>query len=687
MIRVIRSAALVLAVILLLLPATVYCLVYFLANSSFGRAEALARVSTALPNARISLGGMGVDARPFGLHLHDFDLRTTDESPILRAGLVEVRMDVRNLIDGERALDRVLLSDFDLDLTWDADGNLTQAAAFRTTDETGAADASPGGGDGGRGDLRDVVLAEGGFHLAGPAWELELGGATCAGRARVRPAATEANITCEVAGGKLLLRPPILPEPLEIGFGRLRIGSLEWSQRPGGTRVMIDGLEFEIDGRELAGSLLFTQKVGEMIPRGTLSLAGDLPPSLTRLVTAGRVSPHAGKSGELHFGLELRLTKETLELDLKDLRVDGRLDLPSGAVTGLAAEELKLSATMADRLSVGLTNLRFDSFAGDDLRAVGGRLSGGLTVQLAEGELGVLIALAAEPDPKLEPPPATSMHLRVDGAELRRLHAGETALEDLVLGETLVTAEAHQGALDLEYLFDERLSVSAGIGGATVGRVVAGATSLEKVTVGPVELAWQGVKSRFVLSRLAAAGARHGDERLGETVVVVRASTDQNEDGLLRLLLEELDVRTAATGHLTARGHWVLDLHENPLRLEATVKGLPGPRLAAFLPAALIDRETVVELLAGPIEGRFVAEGLVLFEGDFDEVRTVLSRPRLSESSLRVRRENDFVDVSVSEQPLSRQPESAWEIDKRHKRLRFGETTLAYQITTPKRAR
>ena len=669
--RILRTAVLVLAVIVLLVPATAYCVVYFLANSPVGQAQVQARLSAALPNAQVTMADLELDARPLGVHVHGLDLKDKAGAPVLEAGHLEVAIDYRHILEGRRQIDRIHLDDFELHLTFDESGTLVQSAAFQQPG--GAEEPKPDEGEPAQGgELSDVVLSDGTLDMEGPGWTLDLAGTQCAGRVK-REAALDANVTCSWAAGKLVLLPPILPEPLELSLGQITVRSLEVQND--GKRVALDGLRFEIDGRVLEGSLHMTQVDGVMLPTLRLALRGDLAPSLTRLATAGHVTPHGGKLGGLHFDLDLHLTDDAIELKVGKLDVQGQVQLPDGTLTGLAADEVSFSAKKTGQVRLGVTNARVAELTQPDVQLFGARVSGAVTLEFTPEGVMELVVLAMFPDPTLEPPAPTSMHVQLDSAALQRMVSDGVTVEELALGAAHLSAVARQGGLQPDRWMDDRVSLELRLDGVSAKRFVRGATTVEGATLSSAEFGLEGLKGTVRLDQLLAERVQHGEEAFLKAAL----SADLSSEAWPRILLRKLELRTAGLGGLALQGETTVDLFAGafPTRLEAKLTELAGPRLASFIPADHPLHAALLELLAGSMHGDLI------IEGDAGKPNLLAA----TSGHVRVQRVNDHVELTLADKPLRLEPDSLFEMDKRRKRLRVGQTTLSVSVITPKRER
>lgn len=548
--RYVRFAILALFIVVVLIPATLYGVAYFLVNSDLGRDEASARVAAMFPDALFVFDDVEIGARPVDLHVHGLKLGPKQGDPFGTVEHLAINVDPRSLLGGATRIEAVRIEGFDVRLEFDDAGALVGTDVFR---RPGGAEPAELPGAGGPSTLRDLVLSGGTLRLSGPGWGLRLAGVKCVGRLE-RGTASETDLACEFAGGEVRLARAESEQTFLLGASRANHVILQRSDL-GGDRLVLDGIELTIDGAKLAGSLTATRALDTPVPTFSFSMNGVIPPSLAGLLTGGEVD------GAVTLALVADGNPAQIGGTLERLAVDGSLRVRGRQVQGFVATDIRFKAV--DREITATGDLHADDVSSGSLHARNVDLRGAFVAQMPEGSLAALASAGCCGGSDSLPPVAPqSVRVHID-----RLSADDAS------GPRVGAEKVQISDADLEY---------AGLSGKlTVRRAEA-----RQVTVAGERLDGVALRAELGVSWPDATLQAHVDiadpATRGQTGFDVTAKTTMERDGLSFKL---------------------------PFSMDVNVADLPGQRLVALLPAGLSERTDVEALLQGVVRGMLRLEG------------------------------------------------------------------------------
>jgi len=556
--RYVRFAIFVLFVVAVLVPATLYGVAYFLVNSEFGQAQARSRVAALFPKAALAFEEVEVGAVPVDLHVHGLRLGPQGGEPVAALTHVAIGVDPRSLLSGPTRVQQVRVDGFELRLAFDENGHVAVGDLFQgpLTPEPGQPKGPPRGLD-----LRDLVLSDGTLRLSGPAWDVRLVGANCAGRV-ASGASSELDVSCSVSGGEARVSPPG-GEPVTFHVGPSRFQTLQVLQD--GERVrrlVLDGLRLELDGVALQGSLTTAPGEPGGVPVFTAALNGALPPSIVRLVTQQRVE------GGLALEVLAQGDAEHLSVTAERVAIDGHLRLPGRSLGGLALSELRLQARGRDLTLMGKAAVA--EVSGGDVRAADVALEAAIQAKLPEGGLQKLLAARS---------------------------AGESLPAPAVLPE----------------------SVHARIDRLTAASLESPRVQVQGLSLGAVDAEWKGFGGAIRVGRAAAKTLSAGGRQLADVSLDGEATLDWPKvSGTVRVVPGGGAGQGAlqATGNLSVE--WEGLTPKVPFALDVRVLELPGSWLVSLLPPDLAQRAEVAALLPGPLNGTLRLEGDARKEGSLE---------------------------------------------------------------------
>lgn len=550
--RYVRFTIFVLFIIVVLVPATLYGVAYFLVNSPIGSAQARARVTALFPNAGLGFEDVEVGAVPLDLHVHGLRLGPDSAQPVATIEHLAIGVDPRSFLGGPTRVDLVHVDGFDVRLELDENGRLKAGDLLKGP-------LTPKEGEPPRAakpmELRDLMLSNGTLRLAAPGWDLRLNGTSCAGRI-ASGAMAELNLSCSIAGGEAHLTPAH-DSPLTLNIGPSKVETLVL-QREGERvrRLVVDGLHVELDGVALQGSLTAAPAAEGGVPVFTLALNGGLPESVARLLSQRRVE------GSVAIQVMAQGDAQRLDVTLDRLAVDGRVRLPDRSLTGVAFSEVRLEAKDRDVSLMG--KLAVAGVSGGDLRATDVSLEAAVLARLPEGGVAQLLARpalggSAAGSPAAPPVAPQSLRVHID-----------------------------------------RLAAAT---------VEAGAVRVNGLSIADVDGEWGGLNASLRVGRATAATVAAGAQQLADLSLRGEAALD----GTSATAKARLDLGPAGRGALDAVATVAMERDGFTLRLPLTVDlrvlDVPGALLAALLPADLAQRAEVAALLPGPVNGTLRVEG------------------------------------------------------------------------------
>lgn len=542
--RRVRTILLVFVVVVVLLPATIYSVAYFAANSSLSAAIVRDRLMAALPQAAFSLSAIDIQPTPLGVHLHDLRLGDKEGGQVFELEHVAVSMDP---FADELHLRQVLLEGLDLRVRVAEDGTVNVGRVLVPAEKPEAPEEPPGPPR--PLVLDDLRIARTNFTIETPKWSLEIRGLGCNGHARMAPE-RDIDLRCTIEGGAL--RP-----------GGVAAGDEEVVITPGsvghvvakGNEIRVDEVRFAAGGQELEATLdlrLPTANAPEgALPHVNAKVKGAVAGRVLSVLSGGDVT------GPLPIDYVATVDDERVLLRLRGLNVQS-----AGAndtkITDLQVGELAWELA-GGRASSRLQNLRVGSFTAPKTKLTGLEL--GLESTLSYGDIPLAELLG-----KLQ-------------------NMGPASLPDEV-SFSITTAR-------LEKLVSDEVSIT----GAEIAEGTVEMKNLSKVML----MQLGELSADFSLSGLRAALVRVGDAEFkglqGEAAVTLR---NQN------LTIKEMHATAEGMGQVEIAGGGKLALKafqpSLPFEGRTTFRAFASNRIVAAL-AADDTASPLAALVDGTVDG------------------------------------------------------------------------------------